>query len=255
MKYGLYVSAAGALTSMYRQDVLANNLANLNTVGFKPDAVATLQLPAERVLDGHATPPREMLERLGGVVQSADPRPSLRQGELVDGTGPLDLAIEGDGFFVLEGGSGPDDPLVTRDGRFTLDATGRLVTASSGRAVLDENDLPIRLDPSVETRVDESGTIRQDGDVVARLRLVGVADAGELEKVGDGMLRLRPGALPLAGAPDGRVHQSMVEASAVDPIATMNSLMAAAKAANGNIRMMQFHDYLSGQAINVLGRV
>ncbi len=255
MKYGLHLAAAGALTSMYRQDVLANNLANMNTVGFKPDAVATLQLPAERVLDGHATPPKDMLERLGGVVQSAEPRPALRQGELIRGTGPLDLAIEGDGFFVLEGGAGPEDPIMTRDGRFTLDAAGQLVTAASGRPVLDENGASIRLDPSLETQVDESGAIRQDGDVVARLRLVGVAGAGDLEKVGDGMLRLRPGALLEPGAADGAVRQSMVESSAVDPISTMNSLMAAAKAANGNIRMMQFHDYLSGQAINVLGRV
>lgn len=255
MKYGIYLAAAGALTSMHRQDVLANNLANLNTVGFKPDTVTMRRLPAERELNGADTPPREMLERLGGVVQADDTTPSMTQGNLVGGGSPYDLAFDGDGFFVLEGGAGPDDPMMTRDGRFTLDASGRLVTAASGRAVLGDDGGPIFLDPSQDPAIDESGFIRQNDAIVGRLRLVDVADGAGLEKVGDGMLRLRDPGMLSELAPTGRVLQSKLEASAVDPIATMNQIMSAAKAAQGNIRMMQYHDYLSGQAINTLGRV
>jgi flagellar basal body rod protein FlgG len=255
MKYGLYVAAAGALTSMHRQDVQSNNLANMNTVGFKPDSVALRQFPSERELNGADTPPRAMLERLGGVVQADDTRPVLSQGTLVAGRSPYDLAIEGDGFFALEGGSGPDDPMLTRDGRFTMSADGRLVTAAGGRAVLGDDDLPIFLDPSTPVTIDEAGLIRQGDRVVGALKFVDVAPGADLRKVGDGMLRLRePGGLSL-DAPGGRIHQNKVENSAVDPIATMNRLMAAAKSAQSNIRMMQFHDYLSGQAINTLGRV
>lgn len=255
MKYGLYVAAAGALTSMHRQDVLSNNLANLNTVGFKPDSVALRQLPSERELNGADTPPRAMLEQLGGVVQADDTRPVLKQGSLVSGRSPYDVAIEGDGFFALEGGSGPDDPMLTRDGRFTISPDGRLVTAASGRAVLGDDDFPIFLDASRPAEIDQAGRIRQDGGIIGALKFVDVAPGADLRKVGDGMMQLRePGGLSLE-PPNGTIHQNKVESSAVDPIATMNKMMAAAKSAQSNIRMMQFHDYLSGQAINTFGRV
>lgn len=252
MNYGLYMSAAGALTSMHRQDVLSNNLANMNTVGFKPDAVAIRQLPSERELRGDASP-RQLLEALGGVVQADDTRPTLRQGELVTGRSPLDLAIEGDGFFMVSGPGG--DPMLTRDGRFMLSSDGTLVTAAGGHEVLDANGQPVRLDPAREANIDGDGVIRQDGAVVGSLRFVDVTAGTQLRKVGDGLLALREGGAIADAAPTGRIHQSMVEASAVDPIATMNQLMSAAKAAQSNMRMMQFQDYLSGQAINTLGRV
>lgn len=252
MNYGLYMSAAGALTSMHRQDVLSNNLANMNTVGFKPDAVAVRHLPAERELRGDASP-RQMLEALGGVVQADDTRPTMRQGELVAGRSPLDVAIEGDGFFMVGGPGG--EPMLTRDGRFTLSAEGTLVTTTGGHTVLDANGLPVRLDPAAEAEIDAEGTIRQDGAIVGSLRFVDITPGSQLRKVGDGLLTLRDGGAIAANPPAGRIHQSMVEASAVDPIATMNQLMAAAKSAQSNMKMMQFQDYLSGQAINTLGRV
>ena len=252
MNYGLYMSAAGALTSMHRQDVLSNNLANMNTVGFKPDAVAIRQLPSERELRGDASP-RQLLEALGGVVQADDTRPSLRQGELISVRSPLDLAIEGDGFFMVAGPGG--DAMLTRDGRFTLSPDGTLVTTAGGHAVLGGNGQPVRLDPTREANIDGDGVIRQDGVVTGSLRFVDVTDGTQLRKVGDGLLALRDGGAISDAAPTGRIHQSMVEASAVDPITTMNQLMSAAKAAQSNMRMMQFQDYLSGQAINTLGRV
>jgi len=256
MKYGLYLAAAGALTSMHRQDVLSNNLANMSTVGFKPDTVALRQTPPERERSGADTPPQLLLERLGGVVQADDTRPTMKQGELLRGRSAYDLAIEGDGFFVLEGGT-PEDPVLTRDGRFTLDGGGRLVSAADGRAVLGADGQPVTVDPSQDVVIDGDGSVRQDGGIVASIAFVDPVPGAALHKAGNGTFRLRdpgPESLSLL-PPDGRIHQSMVEASAVDPIATMNQLMAAAKSAQSNIKMMQFHDYLSGQAINTLGRV
>ena len=73
MNYGLYLSAAGVLNNLQRQDVIANNLANVNTVGFKPDSVLTRHRLPERLESGHLIEPREMLERLGAGCRQTPP--------------------------------------------------------------------------------------------------------------------------------------------------------------------------------------
>lgn len=255
MKYGMYLAASGALGSMYRQDVLSNNLANLNTVGFKPDAVVMQQSDPERIQSGAMTPPQLVLEQLGGVVQSGPTRPRLGQGEIRPSSNPMDLAIEGDGFLTVGGGEDATDIRLTRDGRLTLDEGGRLVTVTGGLPILDDTGQPIVLTGNGELTVDDDGSLRQDGQLVARLGLAAPEDALDLEKLGANLFRLRDGAMLAEGRPAGRVLGSSVEGSGVDPITTMTALMSAAKAANANIKMMQFHDYLTGQAVNVLGRI
>jgi flagellar hook-basal body protein len=146
MNYGLYVSAAGALTSLHRQDVVANNLANLNTVGFKPDSVFTKTRLPERLESGQSfADPQYLLEQLGGGQHLHPTFISFRQGDLAETHNDLDVAIMGEGFFAVQAGSGPDSIRLTRDGRFTLNTDGELVMSTSGMRVLDVNDEPIRL--------------------------------------------------------------------------------------------------------------
>lgn len=254
MKYGLYTAASGTLTAMHRQDILATNLANANTVGFKPDVATMRQSPAQRELTTEPLPPQELLERLGGVVQAAPTRTQMTQGLLQKTGNALDLAIDGDGFFVVQDGDGPEGLRLTRDGRFTLDQSGRIVSAATGRPLESTTGGPIVLQSSDGLDIDNAGTIRQNGDVVGQIRVAG-ADPADLKRAGEGMFRpADPNALTARPA-GADVRQHMVEASAVDPITTMTQLMGAAKAAQSGIKMMQFHDYLSGQAINVLARV
>ncbi|MFK7960573.1 MAG: flagellar hook-basal body protein [Phycisphaerales bacterium] len=255
MKYGMYLAAAGALGSMYRQDVLSNNLANLNTVGFKPDSVVMQQTAPERIQSGAMTPPKLVLEQLGGVVQSAPSRPNLTQGEVRNSANPFDMAIEGDGFFTVGGGDDPADIRLTRDGRMTRDTTGQLVTITGGLPVLDDRGQPIMLAGQGDVTVDDQGFVSQGGQAVARIGLASPEQALDLKKVGANLFQLRDGAILSAERPAGRVRANSVEGSAVDPISTMTALMSAAKSANANIKMMQFHDYLTGQAVNVLGRI
>jgi flagellar basal-body rod protein FlgF len=268
MNYGLYLSASGALAGMHRQDVMANNLANINTVGFKPSDVTLAAREPERLAPGPVsmfaeasglpTDSQLMLEQLGGGLFVAPSRVDLRQGPLQRTGNDLDLAIEGRGFFVVDAGRNQSQALrYTRDGRFTLNAAGELVMTATGHRVLDGEDRPITLERAQPASIDGRGNIVQGGAVVASIQVVDVRDTAALAKDGDNLLRLKSPRdttrqrMPAAGV----LHQQHVETSAVDPVMALNALINASKAVQANITMMQYHDNILGQVINTYGRV
>jgi flagellar basal-body rod protein FlgF len=269
MNYGLYISAAGALTNLHRQDVLANNLANLNTIGFKPDDVSMIsRLPQRLESSDLAIDPQFLLENLGGGQFAGPTRTNFRQGEVTETGNDLDLAIQGDGFFVVDSrrsgsptnGARSSDPVrLTRDGRFTINATGELVMIANGMRVLDINDLPIRLNRGARVRVNADGALIQNGVAVARLQVSTVADKAKLVKEGADLFKI--GAPPASKGfakrqpAGGMVRQGSIESSAVDPIMALNAMINASKAVQANATMMQYHDNIIGQAVNTLGRV
>src|SRR5881396_1878551 len=102
MSYGLQISASGVMTSLFAQDVYANNLANIDTPGFKADIPSIMPRQAVRQEDGLPfLPSNKLLERLGGGVLLNPNRVDFTQGSFKDTGNPLDLAISGDGFFVV----------------------------------------------------------------------------------------------------------------------------------------------------------
>lgn len=258
MNYGLYLSATGALSSMHRQDVLAHNLANVNTIGFKPDQIDVRQRLPERLEDLTAdVSPRLMLERLGGGLFLEPTRVSMKQGDLIETGADLDLAIEGDGLFVVAPGgrTAPDQIRLSRDGRLSLNGRGQLVMVSNGHPLLDVNNRPVELDRSTPIRIDERGAIHQDGTEVAQLRIVAAPGGVGLLKEGHNLLRFTDPDAAARGPFTGRVRQGYTEASAADPIMTLNAMISAAKAAQSNLKMMQYHDNILGLTVNTLGRV
>ena len=257
MNYGLYLSAAGALTSLHRQDVMANNLANINTVGFKADMVHFRARLAERTESGDLSSivdPQKMLEQLGGGTFAEPSYISQRQGDLTQTHNDLDVALDGRGYFVARktGVGGTTDVRLTRDGRFTRAANGELIMATTGLPVLDINDQPIHLDGTGPVRIDAAGTVHQNNQPVAQLQIAGVSDPALLRKEGANLLKLN-GARRQAG--QALARQGFVESSGVDAIDAMNKMIGASKAVSANITMMQYHDHLLGQAVNTFGRV
>lgn len=258
MNYGLYLSAAGALTSMHRQDVIANNLANINTVGFKPDQVYTRARLPERIESPHRlSDPQWMLEQLGGGKLVEPTQTSFAQGELVRTGNALDVAIRGKGFFVVTTGKGrgAEHLRFTRDGRFALNPRGELVMAASGMPVLGENDQTITLTNGAGVRIDASGVVRENGARVGRIQVVVIPDNGSIHKAGDNVFMANGNAQVNRRPAAARLEQGFIEASAVDPILSLNAMINATKAVQANIKMIQFHDNLMDQAINRLGRV
>lgn len=258
MNYGMYLSASGALTSMHRLDALTNNLANVNTTGFKPHTPAVRQRDVARVEDSLPfADSNAMLERLGGGVQLAPTRIGFSQGALKQTGNPLDLGIQGDGFLMIRGNmSGNEAELhLTRDGRLTLSADGTIVQGTTGRPVLGAGNQPIRVDASKPVTIDGTGLVRQDGIGVGQLRFVDVPDRQRLTKAGDGLFRLSADALESLRPAEGQIKQGELEGSAVDEIRALMQVQAAAGDARSNLAMIDYHDRLMDRAINRLGRV
>ena len=267
MNYGMYLSATGALTSMHRQDVIANNLANAQTVGFKPDAVYFKARPVERLEDpSFSVHPHLTLEELTGGHFTAPSRINLTQGPLQRTGNPLDAGIRGEGFFVVQDGrrtNGPADPRrtpaealrLTRDGRFTLNARGEMVLAANGMRVLDVENRPVRTTSGSNVRIDSTGNVFENGSRIAQLRIAHVGDPEFLEKSGHNLFRFKGRMEDLHPPAKVEIEPGHIEQSAVDSIMTLNAMINATKSVQANARMIQFHDTLMDQAINRFARV
>lgn len=258
MNYGYAIGASGVIAAMHRQDVAANNLANVTTTGFKIDLGATVPREAARVEDGlFNMPSNKLLERLGAGVLLAPTRTVFDQGPIETTGKPLDVAIRGDGFLAVgaESRTGAQTVRYTRDGRMTLDPRGRLVSVTDGSPVLDAQNNPIFLDPGQKITIDGEGAISQGGREVARLAFVDFADRAVLRKAGANRFEAGAQAPAAQAAATGTIVQEAVEGSAVDPIDAMMAVQSAASAVSASLRMMSMHDELTGRAIAQLGRV
>lgn len=257
MNYGLYLSASGALTSLYQQDVYANNLANSQTIGFKRDFVYFQQRLPERIENNIAVDPQHMLEQLGGGRFAMPNWINFEQGELAPTGRPLDVAIRGEGFFVVNSGRGEGAERLrfTRDGRFMLNASGDMVMSATGMQVLDVNDRPINLAGGGDVRIESTGEVVQDGDVVARIQVTQIPEQSQLRKAGDNLFMLTNTAQVSRRLASVALEQGFVESSTVDPVTDLNAVISAGRNAQANTKMMQYHDQLMNLAINTMGRV
>lgn len=258
MHYGLYIATSGALNATYRQDLLTGNLANVNTAGFKADVPVTRQRAPARVEDDLGfLPSDDLLERLGAGVMAGRTRTIFEQGPIRETGNDLDLAIRGRGFFTLldESGGSEDGLRLTRDGRFTLDRTGRLVSTVSGMPAAGADGRPIRLDPHHPVTVTADGALVQNGTTRARLGFAEVPGEERLSKLASGLFRADAAHLAGRHPASGLIEQGAIEESAVDEIRTLMDIEAAARDAQANIGMISYHDRLLDQAINRFARV
>ncbi len=257
MSYGLNISASGLMTTIYTQDVYANNLANMDTPGFKPDIPTIRPREAVTAEDGVSfLPSNTLLERLGGGTLMNPNRVDFSQGSLKPTPNALDFAIEGNGFFVVRDSTDiqGDRVRLTRDGRFARGTDGSLVTATGGMPVLDVNDRPIRLErgPLV---VNGDGAMFQNGRAIAQLKIIDVPNKDALRKADKGQFIADSTALQGASRAGGTIRQNTIEDSAADEIRTLVKMTSIARDVEFNSSLIQAHDRLSERAINGLGRV
>ena len=255
MNYGLQISASGVLTNLHRLDVFGNNLANLNTPGFKADSPAIRQRDPARIEDGVMhLPSNRLLEELGAGAQLGQTRVSFLPGPLAQTGQDFDLAITGDGFFrvgVTENGVAGER--YTRNGRLTRNAQGMLVTATEGLAVLDDNGRPISVGTDGRIQVNADGVVSQNGQSLGRIGLVDFADRDALIKRGDSLFEAGPDAGRRPA--DGRIVQGSIERSGVSEIGALLAVQGASRAVQSNMGMIATHDRLMEQAISRLGRL
>ncbi|QDU32685.1 Flagellar basal-body rod protein FlgG [Poriferisphaera corsica] len=255
MNYGLYISASGVLTNMYRQDVYANNLANMKTTGFKADLAALMQRDPESVEDQLGMDvSNDLLDKLGGGVLAAPMQIAFNQGKLETTGQRTDVALlEADQFFAVQqqNRDGSSTIRLSRDGNLTLNSEGYLVQ-SNGQKILDDGDTPILLQPGL-FEITSTGLVRQNDETVAQLQVTTFKDLEQLYKVGQNMLGFKHDLREMIDNPS--VSPGQLESSSVDPIKAMMDVMAASKAVTGNARMIQYHDTLMNHAVNRLGKI
>ena len=181
-------------------DLLANNVANASTGGYKADReFYSLYVAPEAGGDGPlSTMP--LIER---------PWVDHSQGNLHNTGNPLDVAISGKGFFAV---NGPSGPLYTRNGSFRLAADGKLTT-SDGYPVRDPQGTPLTLQASRPTEISRDGTVTQDGAIIGKLEVVDFTSTAGLSKQGANYFRVTdPAVRPLPSA-DANLQQGNIEAS------------------------------------------
>ena len=226
MDRGLYIAASGMLAEQIRQDQIANDLANASTPGYKADRTSQRtfgDLLLANSATGATVGPQSTAVQVDKVVTDFSAKPARETGE------PLDFAITGDGFFAVQTANGTR---YTRNGQFSLDPQGRLVTAA-GDAVLDSGGNPI-------TAAD--GTVDP--------RRIGVVDLTNPRKEGDSLLTGTA-----AGAASGTVRSGALESSGADPARSMVDMIASMRAFEAGQKVIQTIDETLGKAVSQVGQV
>jgi flagellar basal-body rod protein FlgG len=251
--YGLWLSAAGMMVQDHRQAIYANNLANLNTTGFKQDLAVIRQRSVEsREGVGDPQLAHPVLDQLPGGLNVRSPYHDLEQGRLERTGRALDVAIDGKGFFVVGDGK---VTRYTRDGEFTINAEGELVlSAGNGRwHVLDDSGAPISIDPTGgAVAISEDGVIRQNGNDVAMLGLMWPVREQGLRKQGENVFAAENTEMKPAAA---RVVAEFREESNAEVMSGLVAMIEASRAYELNAKLVQMQDEMTGQAVTTVGRV
>lgn len=241
MLRGLYTATAGMAAQMAAIDLLSNNVANSNTLGFKEDF--------ESLVRGAANP---LSYGMGGLVRgtgimSVNQSLDLTQGSLSQTGRTFDLALQGPGMFGVRTASGVS---YTRNGRFHLNPQLQVVT-DTGNLVLDSTGRPLQLpDPQGrQVAVREDGTIAMDGTVVGQF---GVFDATGWQKAGNGLYAPVGTARTISTS---TVRQGMVENANADLVQTMGALMTTERAYEAAAQLQHSEDQILQQSANDLGRI
>jgi flagellar basal-body rod protein FlgF/flagellar basal-body rod protein FlgG len=242
----MYISAEGAAAQAQRLEVIANNLANVDTPGFKQDVPTFQARFAEAIQQGQARAGDQSINDLGGGVKVIEIETDHSSGLLKETGNELDLAINGKGFFHVKGEDG--ERYLSRSGAFALDTQGRLVTQNGHRPVLDQSGSEIVLSSELPVAISSDGFISQAGAIYA-LGLSQPQSLDELVKVGTNLFKPLGDVQPLALA-ERDVRQGFLEMSGANPVRQMMAMIETTRAFEANTRMMQNQDTMLGALIS-----
>ncbi|MGG4394193.1 flagellar hook-basal body protein [Paenibacillus thiaminolyticus] len=285
---GLYTAASGLVTQQRRHDTVTNNVANLQTPGYKAVNEVSRSFP-EMLLTLRGSDPAQgqTIGRLNTGVFAEESRLIFMQGDLLETKQPGDFALLSDiqvpgvtfdatgkgqdangnpvfqpeAFFTVQAG---DEIMYTRDGRFHMNAQNELVT-SDGSLVLNRNNAPIVLENEQALEFIQVNGEGQLFDIRTRTAIAGgdllisrIDNPNDLLRAGNGRFRLQEGAAqstPVAAGDAVEIRQGVLERSNVDPAQSMVDMMTAYRAYEANQKVVQFYDRTLDKTVNEVGRV
>jgi flagellar basal-body rod protein FlgF len=237
MDAAMYKALSGAITQMRKLDVASQDLANINTSGYKGQRLAFSEVLAAG-LPGST--------RAGGFIAVGEQRTDFAQGQHQTTGNLFHLALDGEGYFVVET---PRGERYTRSGGFTLSADGTIITPN-GAPLMSESG-PLQATGS-KFEVGLDGTVRSENGEIGRLRIVRFADDRLVVKEGANLFRSAPANVDDVSAP--RVMQGHLEQSNVSPIDSMIAMITIQRQFEAYERAMKLMDGATQKMIADAGR-
>lgn len=266
MVKGLYTAYTGMTNEMKRLDVLANNLANADTTGYKKEGTTSTTFAEEYAIKIKDSSDYGLHKRLGTIYMGThlgQVYTDWKEGSLKVTDKSTDLAIGGQGFFAVAftDKAGNTSMKLTRDGSFTLNANGYLVT-SDGDYVLNATgalngdpgeDNYIQIDPTASFAIDQMGYIYQNNQLVGTVGIVDVDNYDYIEKYGENMYNVLDGGNLVAA--DGTILQGTLETSNVNVVSEMVNMITIQRAYEAGQKVITSIDETLNIAATQVGKV
>ncbi|HIJ80667.1 MAG TPA: flagellar basal-body rod protein FlgF [Desulfuromonadales bacterium] len=245
MNSGMYAAVSGSLASMKRLDIISNNLANANTIGFKKDRISFEGLLAS------ATPQPQVPQSTTAdpILQKENVFIDFASGMSRQTGNPLDVSLDGDGFFAV---TTPDGTAYTRQGNFRLSADGTLVT-QDGLPLQAQGGGNVRIQGS-RVEIDGKGAIMVDGTAVGALNVVDFQKPYNLTKTANALfVPVNPQEATQPGT--AAVQQAHLEGSNVESISEMIQMIETNRYFEACSKVIKGYDDMATKAANEIGRV
>lgn len=239
---GIYTSASGMLPRMLKQEIFSNNMANVNTTGFKSDDVF-MQVLDDVSQDNSLTGEPWEKPMVDGIYTE------FEQGMMERTDNNKDVALEGSGFFAIETENGIR---YSRAGNFSISPQGILIDARGNTVLSDSGPIPVI---GNDVAIGTDGSISVDGANIAKLKIVDFDKPYKLAKTDGGyFVPADPNAAPKA-ATECQVRQGYLEKSNVNVIGVMVDMLASFRAYEAGQKAIQSQDETLEKAVTELGRI
>jgi len=263
MMEGLYIAASGGTKQLKKLDTLSNNIANINTQGFKRDMLVyeEIKAPLQRFpLDNFNTKDLSAFSGSDPAVSYVQVTRSLTDyspGSLVKTDNPLNAALEGEGFFVV---NTPTGVRYTRNGNFHLDGLGQLVDEKGNMLMTRSEESIIIPFGTKQITIDQDGLISGstediDQTTLGQLKIVKFSNPKALIKEGDGFYKISNISVKEILVDDAKVLQGFEETSNANAIHEMTKMIETVRQLEAYQKIIQSIDEADDQSVNSLGRV
>lgn len=257
MVRGLYTAYTGMANEQKRLDIIANNVANASTVGYKEESVTNQafdEMLTLKIRDGSDGYQIKEIGQMSLGVKLGEVYTDYGQGSFRQTGNTYDLAIEGKGFFQIRvtDANGLDTTRYTRDGSFKLTKDGYVVDTEGNHLQGENGDVQVPTQ-AASVVIGSDGNVYADGTKIDTIKLVDFEDYNYLEKVGDVSYKLLDGGVEKDAT--GTFMQGYTEQSNVNSVSEMVEMIAITRAYEANQKVISTVDSMLDKSVNSVGRV